>query len=92
MEDLARSLNLGVKVKDRVAELRINLCWDTRGCRPFPEIYEMQCETILALIEVKKKKIQSVIPEILVSTEGAWHYERISRRSSQESSKENILN
>ena len=47
-----------------------------RGCRlgiSFPEIYEMQCRAIFtALIECKKEKIQSVIPEImipLVSTE-----------------------
>ena len=47
-----------------------------RGCRlaiSFPEIYEMQCRAIFeALIECKKKKIKSIIPEImipLVSTE-----------------------
>ena len=47
-----------------------------QGCRlgiSFPEIYEMQCKAIFtALIECKKEKIQSVIPEImipLVSTE-----------------------
>ena len=47
-----------------------------RGCRlgiSFPEIYEMQCRAIFkALIECKKEKIESVIPEImipLVSTE-----------------------
>ncbi len=78
MEDLARSLNLGVKeVKDRVAELHeLNPMLGHRGCRlgiSFPEIYEMQCRAIFtALIECKKEKIQSVIPEImipLVSTE-----------------------
>tara|TARA_Y100001970_G_scaffold290940_1_gene426339 strand:- start:1347 stop:1988 length:642 start_codon:yes stop_codon:yes gene_type:complete len=47
-----------------------------RGCRlgiSFPEIYEMQCRAIfIALIECKKEKVKSVIPEImipLVSTE-----------------------
>ena len=47
-----------------------------RGCRlgiSFPEIYEMQCRAIFeALIECKKKKYKSIIPEImipLVSTE-----------------------
>ena len=78
MEDLARSLNLGVKeIKDRVAELHeLNPMLGHRGCRlgiSFPEIYEMQCRAIFtALIECKKEKIQSVIPEImipLVSTE-----------------------
>ncbi len=78
MEALARSLNLGVKeIKDRVAELHeLNPMLGHRGCRlgiSFPEIYEMQCKAIFtALIECKKEKIQSVIPEImipLVSTE-----------------------
>jgi len=47
-----------------------------RGCRlgiSFPEIYEMQCKAIFeALSELKKKKIRSAFPEImipLVSTE-----------------------
>ena len=47
-----------------------------RGCRlgiSFPEIYEMQCRAIFeALAELKKKKINSSFPEImipLVSTE-----------------------
>ena len=47
-----------------------------RGCRlgiSFPEIYEMQCRAIFeALVELKKKKIKSAFPEImipLVSTE-----------------------
>ncbi len=78
MEDLARSLNLGVKeIKDRVAELHeLNPMLGHRGCRlgiSFPEIYEMQCKAIFtALIECKKEKIKSIIPEImipLVSTE-----------------------
>ena len=47
-----------------------------RGCRlaiSFPEIYEMQCRAIFeALVECKKQKIKSTMPEImipLVSTE-----------------------
>ena len=47
-----------------------------RGCRlgiSFPEIYEMQCRAIFeALAELKKEKIKSAFPEImipLVSTE-----------------------
>ena len=47
-----------------------------RGCRlaiSFPEIYEMQCRAIFeALCELKKNKIKSAFPEImipLVSTE-----------------------
>jgi len=78
MEEVARSLNLGVKeIKNRVAELyELNPMLGHRGCRlgiSFPEIYEMQCKAIFnALIECKKEKIQSIIPEImipLVSTE-----------------------
>ena len=47
-----------------------------RGCRlgiSFPEIYEMQCRAIFeALIDCKKRKLKSTMPEImilLVSTE-----------------------
>ncbi len=78
MEELARSLNLGVKeIKNRVAELHeLNPMLGHRGCRlgiSFPEIYEMQCKAIFtALIECKKEKVQSIMPEImipLVSTE-----------------------
>ena len=78
MEQVARSLNSGVKeIKNRVSELHeLNPMLGHRGCRlgiSFPEIYEMQCKAIFtALIECKKDKIQSVIPEImipLVSTE-----------------------
>jgi len=78
MEEVARSSNLGVKeIKNRVAELHeLNPMLGHRGCRlgiSFPEIYEMQCRAIFtALIECKKEKLQSIIPEImipLVSTE-----------------------
>ena len=41
-----------------------------RGCRlaiSYPEIYEMQCEAIFeALVECRKAKVQSVIPEIMI--------------------------
>ena len=78
MEEVARSLNLGAKeIKNRVAEIHeLNPMLGHRGCRlgiSFPEIYEMQCKAIFtALIECKKEKVQSIIPEImipLVSTE-----------------------
>jgi len=78
MEAVARALNSGIKeIKNRVAELHeLNPMLGHRGCRlgiSFPEIYEMQCRAIFtALIECKKEKIESVIPEImipLVSTE-----------------------
>ena len=78
MEAVARALNSGIKeIKNRVAELHeLNPMLGHRGCRlgiSFPEIYEMQCRAIFtALIECKKEKIESIIPEImipLVSTE-----------------------
>jgi pyruvate,orthophosphate dikinase len=78
MEAVARALNSGIKeIKNRVAELHeLNPMLGHRGCRlgiSFPEIYEMQCRAIFtALIECKKEKIESVIPEImipLISTE-----------------------
>ena len=68
MEEVARSLNLGVKeIKNRVAELHeLNPMLGHRGCRlgiSFPEIYEMQCRAIFsALIECKKENIKSIIP------------------------------
>ena len=51
VEEVARSLNLGVKeIKNRIAELHEeNPMLGHRGCRlgiSFPEIYEMQCEAI----------------------------------------------
>ena len=64
MEEVARSLNLGVKeIKNRVAELHeLNPMLGHRGCRlgiSFPEIYEMQCRAIFsALIECKKENIK----------------------------------
>jgi pyruvate,orthophosphate dikinase len=65
------------EVKSRISELHEqNPMLGHRGCRlgiSYPEIYEMQCRAIFeALVELKKKKIKSAFPEImipLVSTE-----------------------
>ncbi len=78
INDVAKSLNIPKKE----IELRINELYEHnpmlghRGCRlgiSFPEIYEMQCRAIFeALVECKKKKYKSILPEImipLVSTE-----------------------
>ena len=76
--DVAKSLNLNSKdVETRISELHEqNPMLGHRGCRlaiSFPEIYEMQCRAIFeALVECKKRKFKSIIPEImipLVSTE-----------------------
>ena len=76
--DVSKSLDLSIKeVKGRIDELHEqNPMLGHRGCRlgiSFPEIYEMQTRAIFeALIECKKKKIKSTMPEImipLVSTE-----------------------
>ena len=78
IELVAKSLNLSVsEVEIRIQELyEQNPMLGHRGCRlaiSFPEIYEMQCKAIFeALVECKKNKIKSIIPEImipLVSTE-----------------------
>ena len=75
---MAKSLNLPIKeVEGRISELHEhNPMLGHRGCRlgiSFPEIYEMQCRAIFeALVECKKNKIKSTMPEImipLVSTE-----------------------
>jgi pyruvate,orthophosphate dikinase len=65
------------EVKSRISELHEqNPMLGHRGCRlgiSYPEIYEMQCRAIFeALVELKKSKIKSAFPEImipLVSTE-----------------------
>ena len=65
------------EVKSRISELHEqNPMLGHRGCRlgiSYPEIYEMQCRAIFeALVELKKNKIKSAFPEImipLVSTE-----------------------
>ncbi len=76
--ELAEIVNLTVKeVETRIEELHEqNPMLGHRGCRlaiSFPEIYEMQCKAIFeALSELKKNKIKSAFPEImipLVSTE-----------------------
>ena len=78
IEDVSNSLNLSKnEVETRITELHEqNPMLGHRGCRlgiSFPEIYEMQCNAIFeALIELKKQKIKSAHPEImipLVSTE-----------------------
>ena len=78
IEDVANSLKLTKnEIQVRITELHEqNPMLGHRGCRlgiSFPEIYEMQCRAIFeALIELKRKKIKSAFPEImipLVSTE-----------------------
>jgi pyruvate,orthophosphate dikinase len=72
VEEVARSLNLGVKeIKNRIAELHEeNPMLGHRGCRlgiSFPEIYEMQCEAIFeAQNELKKEKKKSASIEIMI--------------------------
>jgi pyruvate,orthophosphate dikinase len=78
INDVAEALGLPLKeIESRINELHEqNPMLGHRGCRlgiSFPEIYEMQCRAIFeALSELKKKKIKSAFPEImipLVSTE-----------------------
>jgi pyruvate,orthophosphate dikinase len=78
INDIAEVVGLPVKeIEARINELHEqNPMLGHRGCRlgiSFPEIYEMQCRAIFeALSELKKKKIKSAFPEImipLVSTE-----------------------
>ena len=78
INEVANAVSLPVKeVESRIEELHEqNPMLGHRGCRlgiSFPEIYEMQCRAIFeALAELKKKKIKSAFPEImipLVSTE-----------------------
>ena len=78
ISELADAINLSLEeVETRIEELHEqNPMLGHRGCRlaiSFPEIYEMQCRAIFeALCELKKNKIRSAFPEImipLVSTE-----------------------
>jgi len=78
INDVAKSLNSNLEeIESRIGELHEqNPMLGHRGCRlgiSFPEIYEMQCRAIFeALVECKKKKYKSIMPEImipLVSTE-----------------------
>jgi len=78
INDVSKALDLPIKeIESRINELHEhNPMLGHRGCRlgiSFPEIYEMQCKAMFeALVECKKKKYKSIIPEImipLVSTE-----------------------
>ena len=78
INDVAKVVGLPLKeIESRINELHEqNPMLGHRGCRlgiSFPEIYERQCRAIFeALSELKKKKIKSAFPEImipLVSTE-----------------------
>ena len=78
INEVASIVNLPIKeVESRIEELHEqNPMLGHRGCRlgiSFPEIYEMQCRAIFeALAYLKKNKIKSAFPEImipLVSTE-----------------------
>ena len=78
IDEVASSLNIPIKeLEVRISELHEqNPMLGHRGCRlgiSFPEIYEMQCRAIFeALVQCKKQKVKSIIPEImipLVSTE-----------------------
>ncbi len=78
INEIAKIVNLPVReVETRIVELHEqNPMLGHRGCRlgiSFPEIYEMQCKAIFeALAHLKKSKITSAFPEImipLVSTE-----------------------
>merc|ERR1711965_206087 len=78
INEVANVVGLPLKeVESRIEELHEqNPMLGHRGCRlgiSFPEIYEMQCRAIFeALTDLKKKKLKSAFPEImipLVSTE-----------------------
>ncbi len=78
INEVANIVDMPIKeVESRIDELHEqNPMLGHRGCRlgiSFPEIYEMQCRAIFeALAELKKKKVESAFPEImipLVSTE-----------------------
>ena len=72
IEEVANSLKIDIKeVSDRIDELHEqNPMLGHRGCRlgiSFPEIYEMQCESIFeALVDCKKEKIKSITAEIMI--------------------------
>ncbi len=69
---VAKSLKIhSSEIKNRINYLHEeNPMLGHRGCRlaiSFPEIYEMQCRAIFeALFELQKKKIESIIPEIMI--------------------------
>ena len=72
INDVAKALELPIKeIKSRIGELHEhNPMLGHRGCRlgiSFPEIYEMQCKAIFeALIQCKKNKYKSIIPEVMI--------------------------
>ena len=72
IREVANSLNLSEsEISSRIGELHEhNPMLGHRGCRlgiSYPEIYEMQCRAIFeALVECKKQKIKSIIPEIMI--------------------------
>ena len=72
IDNVANELNITRnEIKSRIIELHEqNPMLGHRGCRlgiSFPEIYQMQCQAIFeALAECKKKKINLVIPEIMI--------------------------
>jgi len=72
IDDVAKALELPIKeIKSRIGELHEhNPMLGHRGCRlgiSFPEIYEMQCKAIFeALIQCKKSKYKSIIPEVMI--------------------------
>ena len=69
---VAKILNISeYEINNRINDLHEeNPMLGHRGCRlaiSYPEIYEMQCEAIFeALVECRKAKVQSVIPEIMI--------------------------
>ncbi len=69
---VAKILNISEhEINNRINDLHEeNPMLGHRGCRlaiSYPEIYEMQCEAIFeALVECRKAKVQSVIPEIMI--------------------------
>ena len=72
IEDIGKKFDISNQdIKSRIIELHEqNPMLGHRGCRlgiSFPEIYQMQCQAIFeALAECKKKKINLVIPEIMI--------------------------
>ncbi len=94
-------MNISTKeITSRIEELHEhNPMLGHRGCRlgiSFPEIYEMQCRAIFeALIQCKKNKFKSIIPEImipLVSTEAEIKIMKaLVNRIAKEIEKENNL-
>ena len=72
IRSVAKILNISEQeINNRINDLHEeNPMLGHRGCRlaiSYPEIYEMQCEAIFeALVECRKAKVQSVIPEIMI--------------------------